>query len=596
MALNPIIPLAGAAGALILFLTSKKSSATPPGSTQTPAPSGTSNTAPMPAALLQKVQTALGRLGVSPATGQLSGAAKAVDVAYGQQVTNELSAAGYLDVAKTLQSYVSQAAAMLPGPYSTPSTPTAPSGPRPTSELSDAQRERMAEALGRLGVSPATGKLSGAADAEAIRFATQVVGELDAAGFKDAAKALRGYVDEASKVVKTPTEAAPIATAAQAAGLTKEQAEYAARVLALERDPNKIGIFIDWLKKLPPTPQRDTFIQMAQALAFQLAAANITTNTLDQINQVITSSPEAPDEEPVYTTPASTATRPPATTSTPSTAPPEQPVKVPATPVPQAVPKPLSEIELVGRSLLNNLIATQKKYGVKAAKGKEDRMLVKKFQGLAGLTADGNAGPATLLILATKGALELPLVYYWPKTATAATVAEYRTALENIAKKHEQLGSRDQANTLRVSIAREHGEGGINGPLFGAPAVSTSKPPVTAVPKPAATTAPKPAAAPPKPSNVVSIVPGDPTPGARILTIGIPKGNDVVAWQQGLARGFTFSGMQFNYASLVGKPDGIFGNGTANATKAFQKQVGLTPVDGKVGPATRAKAHALGMI
>lgn len=589
MALNPIIPLAGAAGALILFLTSKKSSAAPPGSTSPP--SGTPNTAPMPAALLQKVQTALGRLGVSPATGQLSGAATAVDVAYGQQVTNELSAAGYLDVAKTLQGYVSQAAAMLPGPYSTPSTPAAPSGPRPTSELSDAQRERMAEALGRLGVSPATGKLSGAADAEAIRFATQVVGELDAAGFKDAAKALRGYVDEASKVVKTPTEAAPIATAAQAAGLTKEQAEYAARVLALERDPNKIGIFIDWLKKLPPTPQRDTFIQMAQALAFQLAAANITTNTLDQIHQVITSSPEEPDEEePGYTPSTSNATRPPATTSTPATAPPEQPVKVPATPVPQAVPKPLSEIELVGRSLLNNLIATQKKYGVKAAKGKEDRMLVKKLQGLAGLTADGDAGPATLLILATKGALELPLVYYWPKTATAATVAEYRTALENIAKKHEQLGSRDQANTLRVSIAREHGEGGINGPLFGAPAVSTSRPPVTAVPKQPATTPPK------SPSNVVSIVPGDPTPGARILTVGIPKGNDVLAWQQGLARGFTFSGMQFNYASLVGKPDGSFGNGTANATKAFQKQVGITPIDGKVGPATRAKAHALGMI
>src|SRR6187551_3145008 len=203
MALNPLLPLAGI-GALIFLLTqSKKSSAASPEDRGGPPPGSTTNSGggALPPELLAKVQQALGGLGVNPATGQLTGAATPQAVAYGKAVADELKAKGFTDLSNTLMGYVSQAAAMLPGPYapapsqSTPViSPVLPVGPKPTSDMSEAQRERMAQALGRLGVSPATGKLSGAADADAIRFASQVVGELEAAGFKDAANALRTYV------------------------------------------------------------------------------------------------------------------------------------------------------------------------------------------------------------------------------------------------------------------------------------------------------------------------------------------------------------------------------------------------------------------
>lgn len=477
-------------------------------------------------------------------------------------------------------------------PLGTPSTPATPSGPRPTSELSDAQRERMAEALGRLGVSPATGKLSGAADAAAIQFATQVIGELEAANFKEAAAILRGYTDEAAKSVQTPPQAAPIAQAAQAV-MTKEQAEYVARVLALERDPNKIGLLIDWLKKLPPSEQRDTFIQMAQALALQLEAANITTDTLDKIDQVIQATPEPPaaPAPPVYTaTSPGLPTGSPPVVIAPAPKPlPERPATVPAQPTPNPAPAPLTDAEIVGRQLLTNLVTVQNKYGVKGAKGREDKALVKKFQSLVGLDPDGSAGPATFLVLAAKGAITLPLVYYWPKTATAATVAEYRTNLEKIAQKHEQAGRRDQANTLRVSIAREHGEGGINGPLFGAPAASAApKPATTAAPKPAPQAA-SPAVGPAAPNPAPGIA-VDPYPNWRLLKRGM-SGEDVKKLQLALlSPGAT--GKIYN----VGTVDGQFGGGTETQVKAFQKDAGFTGknIDGQVGPATRLALRKLG--
>lgn len=468
-------------------------------------------------------------------------------------------------------------------PLGTPPGNTAPlpppppsSGPRPTSELSEAQRARMAEALGRLGVSPATGKLSGAADASAIQFATQVIGELEAANFKEAAAILRGYTDEAAKSVQTPPEAAPIAQAATGA-MTKEQAEYVARVLSLERDPNKIGLLIDWLKKLAPSPQRDVFIQMAQALALQLEAANITTDTLDKIDQVITSTPEEPDAS---TPPVYTATSPGLPTAPPKPLP-EQPAVVPAQPVPQPTPKPLTDAEIVARQVHTMLTQLQNQYGVKGAKGKEDKALVKKFQSLVGLGADGAAGPGTFLMLAAKGAVTLPLVYYWPKTATAATVAEYRTNLEKIAQKLEQAGRRADANTLRVSIAREHGEGGINGPLYGAPAAATRP---AAAPQPAA--APKPATAPAPTLTPSAGLAVDPYPNSRLLKFVKPNmsGPDVERWQNALNKG------GFN----VGKPDGFFGPASDTQTRAFQKKAGLT-ADGQVGSGTRLAARKFGL-
>lgn len=434
--------------------------------------------------------------------------------------------------------------------------PLQPPNHRPSSEMSEALKKQMAEALGRLGVHPSTLQLSGAADADGIRFATNVVGQLEAEGFRDAANDLRKFVDQAARSVPTPPEAKPIVQAAPA-GLTKEQSEYIARVMTLSRDPNQIGQLITWLKTLAPSPQRDNMIQMAQALALQLAAAQSTSATIDQIDQIIkspgiaevhaaenakptamphvpiTPAPAEPAAAPTSTRPTApvpafnpaampllragvnqpnatrlwqrivgvkedgifgpattTATivfqksrglkpdgivgpntwhaaaglQPPAATSPAAAALPSRPSVVPPKPIPQPVPRPALPEELAARTMIANLAGLQRQYGVKGAKGREDKLLVKKFQKLAGLKEDGIPGPATFILAAGKGVVDLPLVYYWPKTATAKTVLEYRNSLERIATKMHDVGRPEDGNLLRISAAREKGQSGINGP------------------------------------------------------------------------------------------------------------------------------------
>lgn len=484
-----------------------------------------------------------------------------------------------------MRSKTAGAAELQPGttPSGLPATPS-----KPTSELSEALKKQMAEALGRLGVSPATGKLSGAADADAIRFGSQVVGQLDSEGFHEAAAALRKYVDEAAKSVKTPADAAPIAAAAPA-GLTQDQRDYIARVMALERDPNKLGLFIQWLKTLAPSKERDTMIQMAQALALQLAAAQSTASTMDKIDQII----KAPDAAAIQTAasqalpplPAVPVTSapgpgskmdgkleqgiPPTVVTSPGIATipgqskpalPENPVSVPAQATPQPVPVPATAAELAARAMVDNLKAVQSKYGMPGAKGKEDTSLVKKFQTAVSTTPDGKAGPATLVLAAGKGAVDLPLVMYWPTNATAATVAQYKASLSAIAQKLDSVGRGAEANTLRISIARENGQAGINGP--------------------------KPVATAPKPVTTTATAPADPAPDWGLLKQGM-KGTIIQHWQRVLVKG----GFLPNAKSST---NGIWGSGTTAATKALQKKAGISQ-DGVCGPETRRAAVKLGI-
>ena len=463
----------------------------------------------------------------------------------------------------------------------------------------------MAEALGRLGVSPATGKLSGAADADAIRFGSQLVGTLEAMGFKEAAAALRKYVDEAAKSVKTPAEAAPIAKAAPA-GLTQEQRDYIARVMSLEREPDKIALLIDWLRKLSPSAERDTMIQMAQALALQLAAAQSTAATMAQIDQVIQAPSNAgvqqaasqplppayvPTEAPGSRLPAPGQTQSPVLVTSPglpipgqTTALPETPLAVPSKPVAQPVPVPSTPVELAAKAMIAHLLALQKQYGVASAKGREDKALVKKFQSLAGTTADGMAGPATFVLAAGKGAVDLPLVYYWPKTATATTVQQYRASLEKLAAKFAEMGRGAEANALRTSLAREAGQSGITG----------------AAPKPAPSApapSPEPRASSPSPSKPITDV-VDPRPAWPLVKQGDKDsaaakaaGTGIVGiWQRVLVKG----GFLPNTAAST---DGIFGAGTKAATVKLQAKAGMIPSaqDGVVGPNTRKAANYLGL-
>lgn len=449
-------------------------------------------------------------------------------------------------------------------PATKPSPTSAPTN-RPTSELSEHLRQQMAEALGRLGVNPSSGQIMPGADAEAIRYATGVIGQLKAEGFHEAAKYLQNFTDLAAKTVQTPEEAAPVA-AALPAGLTQEQKEYIARIMTLSRDPNAIASLIEWMKKLAPSPERDTAIQMAQALALQLAAAQSTAGALGQIEEVIkASTPEAvaaaaaaapvalpsipitpmavPSPSPVPISPAASsaptaptvldfdpskmpllkqgmsqpkaiiqlwqrnvgvtadgifgpnttaatkrwqtgrglvadgivgpkswyafANKPlPATAAQAATSSlPNKPVVVPSRPVPQPMPASATPEEIAARNMMSHLTLVQSQKGVTGAKGKEDKMLVKKFQGLVGTTADGLAGPTTFILAAGKGAVNLPFVYYWPKNATAKMVLAYRESLNRIADKMASLGRNDEANQLRQSASRERGQSGIQGAM-----------------------------------------------------------------------------------------------------------------------------------
>ena len=117
--------------------------------------------------------------------------------------------------------------------------------------------------------------------------------------------------------------------------------------------------------------------------------------------------------------------------------------------------------------MVNNIRSVQSQYGgVKAAKGKENRSLVKRFQRSVGLKQDGLAGRNTFIVAASKGAVVLPLVPYWPRSARSSTVKQYRDALLKIAAGMTAMGQTAEANALQASAYRERGQGGIVGPLL----------------------------------------------------------------------------------------------------------------------------------
>lgn len=210
-------------------------------------------------------------------------------------------------------------------------------------EMPPALQEQVASALGALGVSPATGELSGAAvSAEALQMATQTAGLCESQGFYEVAKELRRYIAQAAPKVATPPSAAPIKAAAPP-GLSPAQIEAIARTLTLDRDPQVIRALLETLRKLPPSPQRDNYVQMTEALLLQLAAAQSTTQTMQQIDQVIRS----PGIAEVH---AATAPLPPVVVPTPTPAPApmptpkELPPTLPPAPVPQLVTLPAPSV------------------------------------------------------------------------------------------------------------------------------------------------------------------------------------------------------------------------------------------------------------
>lgn len=415
-------------------------------------------------------------------------------------------------------------------------------------EMPQALQEQVAAALGALNVSPATGAIvpGSVATADAIKMATQTAALCESQGFYDIAQQLRGYIAQAAPLVPTPPEAAAIKQAAPP-GLTPAQIEALTRTLTLDRDPKVIQQTIELLSKLPPSPQRDALIEMAQALLLQLAAAQSTTQTMQQIDQVIKSpgiaevhaavQPLPPVVVPVA--PTAQASSPAVTSSTPAPKPPAPAPSAPApapanAAAPATVPSPTNWATL-SMSQLKSLTGTRV---LKLGSRGED---VKAWQQI--LRNDGYSGTVVV-----DGIFQ---------TKTQAATKLWQKGRQPLVADGE-LGPLSRAKIL--------------------PPVQV-EPPQAAVPQApsASTTGPRLSFAEVK----------DPTPNAPVL--GDKRANptaDVRSWQTILTA--------LGYGSVVGKVDGIWGTKIKTATMALQqyakshyKDSKPIDVDGVVGPQAR---------
>lgn len=328
-----------------------------------------------------------------------------------------------------------------------------PSGPIPVL-LPAALAELMAKSLKDLTVSD-TGSISGPVTAEAVQRATTVAAQIESAGFPDAASAFRAWIQLAAKKVPPPAPDKKVSIP----GVSPAIVEQVNRALQLERDPNKLRAILVSLRQLPASPQRDNLIEMLSETIKQVEAAIVMAETLKKTQEVL----QNPGPPPASTKPAQVIEVPPMVVE----------ARAPA-PAPTAPPRPVSEVAdtpearravNVANHLVNLIIDAGG--DVKKAKGKEDKALVKAFQLAEGATAaqaDGLAGPNTMLKLA-KYQGNMPLVFYWPKSATATQVNNYRATLRQMADVHEQSGRPGIAAKLNAAASKERGQAGIVGAM-----------------------------------------------------------------------------------------------------------------------------------
>lgn len=264
-----------------------------------------------------------------------------------------------------------------------------------------------------------------------IQAATAFAGKLEAKGFNESARQLRGIISQASQYVPTP----PPEQQPDVPGLSPEMRAKVARALDMERDPNKLRALRSSLGNLPPSTQRDALMGAIDALITQVEAKQSTDEALQQAQQVVTS-PRAP-------TPGSTLPN------------------VPPSPRAQPAPAPSTAASQLAQRAAASLLQLQAKYGVMRSKGRQDRRLVQSFQRAAGLRADGMPGPATLTKMAQLGVSKLPRVMYWPRGATQRTVAAYKNGLLQLATKWRSQGAVQRANELLESANQERGQAGV---------------------------------------------------------------------------------------------------------------------------------------
>lgn len=389
------------------------------------------------------------------------------------------------------------------GPVATATTP-AGKPPMPVS-----LQQEMISVMTALGVD-AAGVVRGPVTVAAIQHATELSSRLEQAGYPEAAATLRGYAQQASRMLPPPAQP----SVPPVPGVPAEMQAAIERALQLERDPAKLETLKNALRMLPASAERDMLIGALDALILQIRTAQVISQTATEIDQMplpapgpvpsssttgsrvlkLTSEPymqgddvkawqqvlrasgySTIDADGVFGPATDAATQDwqekrgltpdgdvgPLTRAKIGTAP-TAPLAVPATASPRPDPTPKTQVEVTADSLATHLLALQQKYGVAGSKGRQDTTLVKRFQSLVGGVADGFPGVNTMLAIARSGVGVLPAVMYWPKAGTKAKdLPAYRTQLKNIAASARSAGNATLAAQIEASAARETGAGGL---------------------------------------------------------------------------------------------------------------------------------------
>ncbi len=442
----------------------------------------------------------------------------------------------------------------------------------------DAQLQAVLQSLGVR----ADGSIGGPVTAAALQAATMLSGQMETLGFRTQAQQLRDIVARAAKMLPPlpPDQQLPASST-----LPKDLQDKLNHALQFERDPARLRAIAAALRALPNAnePQIQLAINMLENLAQQSEAAQRQQDALKDVDKVVRAKPGQP--LPVRSPGQPTAPRAPAPAAPPAfgtmpitspglpTAPPgfgTQPVvpeppasriPIPATPKPQPLPARKTPAQTAAEGMTMQLLALEQKHGVTGAKGKEDVALVKRFQKSEGLKEDGKIGPGTLLA-AAQHVGNLPHVWHWPTSTTAAGVEAYRVKLLAMAVRADAAGDTLRAQQLKQSAARENGEGGIVG-----------TPPVKLTPAPAPS--------PSVPSPVIVPPPANSPPATTVPLDD--NGLSALAMTRNLLD-----------AQIAGGGSITKARKTQNVAlvKDFQMRMGAANPDGKAGPGTMLKAGA----
>src|SRR5262245_10733961 len=399
-------------------------------------------------------------------------------------------------------------AAMKDLAVQTPAGPTVMTPPNTGKVMPSSLQAEMVSAMMALG-GDSTGVGRGPVPAEAIRNATELSSRLDKAGFPEAAAAMRGYAQQAGKLLPSTTTPAVVIP-----GVPPAMAAAIQRALELERDPAKLEALKAALKVLPASAERDMLIGALDALILQIKTAQAISTAATEIDEQLKNPPVSPVVTPSLpatgrvlklTTPNMTGADVaawqqvliasgyavtadgvfgpktdaatidwqkkrgltgdgdvgPLTLAKVGT-PPTAPLTVPSTPSPRPDPAPKTATQVAAEALAVHLLALQAKHGVSGSKGRQDTTLVKRFQSAVGGVADGLPGTNTMLALAQNGVGILPAVTDWPKAGTKSQdLPAYRQKLQAIASQARAAGYPTLASQIEASAARETGAGGL---------------------------------------------------------------------------------------------------------------------------------------